>query len=177
MPNARRLVSAGGVCATCGAEALREENSITTGFAHVREGGREFRICYECAATRERADMVATGRAFLYVTREVYARHPNGAESARYWVTNWPGTLRFRAHFISTGRHNIARTVHTLHFRGPDGFWWSARTWGGGAPDGIYCRARRIRERCVPNLGRVGIDDVAVPYNASRNNAGANNGR
>lgn len=87
--------------------------NITTGYGTTRDGRRE---CYDCCAARERAAMIATGRATLYLTGDA--------------VTDWPGKLRFPVGHVRKGRHNMARVRYDFRFSGPDGATWSGVQYG-----------------------------------------------
>ena len=86
------------VC-TCGhPPTARDADSCGTGYATDDKGDP---YCYTCCADRDRADMIETGRATLYL---VSRPNPNPAtvgsdmraRAARHWfVTNWPGSLEF----------------------------------------------------------------------------------
>ena len=88
-------------------------------------------VCFACCGVRDRADMIATGRAMLYLSRTT--------------VSNWPGTLTFQTGRIVKGRHNIARTRYDAWFCGPDGFVWHGVQYGDNTQI-IHCK--RTREAC-----------------------------
>lgn len=124
-------------CADCGADlaqfAPKPGIGGASGYAVVTDTGN--RICYACSAKRERADMVATGRATLYLAGR------NG-EQARA-VTDWPGKLRFFAVQVEVKRHGggfgCQRT--DAWFNGPDGHVWHAVNRG----DMDIARCRRTK--------------------------------
>jgi hypothetical protein len=96
----------------------------TTGYGVDIHGAR---FCYECAAKRDRADMLATGRATLYLTDK--------------GLTNWPGSLFIIVSERKTGRHNMARVRYDVWF-----------TFGGAEWHGVQygdntqiCHCRRIK--------------------------------
>lgn len=64
-----------------------EHSHFTTGYGTRGDGSRH---CYACCAQRERAEMLETGRAVLYLTRDADG----------YKVGNWPDSLTFRAHRV-----------------------------------------------------------------------------
>jgi hypothetical protein len=73
--------------------------------------------------------MIDTGRAVLYL-----------CESGR--LTNWPGSLQFRAHAMKEGRHNIAGTRIDVWFIGPDGARWHGTQYGEWTQ---LCHCRRVK--------------------------------
>lgn len=101
---------------------------------------RSLAYCYACCAEREKARMLETGRAVLYLTRETIA-----GGHVRHFATDWPGELKFRAHTLSKGRHNIARTRIDVWFVGPDGKPWHGVNIG----DNQLLRCRRIQKGAV----------------------------
>jgi hypothetical protein len=111
----------------CGHEPS-EHSDFTTGYGKDANGKT---FCYACCAKNDKAQMIRDGRATLYLTAE--------KETNRFAVTNWPGSLSFPVGSIKTGRHNIARTVTTAYFSGPDGKTWSARQYG-DMSDLAHCR-------------------------------------
>ena len=127
------------VCADCGEEVVHvNPNGFGgTGYATVREGGSEKKVCYACCAKRDIADMTATGRAVLYL-----AVAGDGA-AAPLWpvVTNWPGTLKIAVKSRRIGRHNIAGKRTDVWFTGPDGKAW----WGWNCGDNQILRCRRLK--------------------------------
>jgi len=86
-----------------------------TGYASLRvHTGAERRICYACCAECDKYRMNRGETLTLYLS--------NGE------VTNWPGSLRFKAFNITRSRMNgfggyYPRT--TARFRGPDGCLWT----------------------------------------------------
>jgi hypothetical protein len=101
----------------------------TRGYGVDKDGNRH---CYECCAERDRADMIATGRATMYLT--------DG------YVTNWPGSLKYRTGPIRTGRHNMAGKRYDTWFHGPDGFTWHAVQYGDNTQI-VHCKRTRERTR------------------------------
>ena len=99
----------------CGHDAIAP--GCTTGF-----GRDEVRLtyCFDCCAKRETARMIDSGRATLYLV----------SEGSQQFVTNWPNTLRFAVRYARKSWHNMARTMTTVYFTGPDGANWSARSYG-----------------------------------------------
>ena len=110
-------------CSVCG-EALPVQSFGGTGYACNNRGRL---ICYACAWKHDAASMVKTGRAVLYFTPQRNRIHT--ADDCAH-VTNWPGTLSFRAFNVRKGRHNIARTQTRFNFVGPDKKTWSGVQFG-----------------------------------------------
>lgn len=113
-------------CADCGVDltpfAPKPGIGGAAGYAVLCDTGA--RICYACSAKRERADMIATGRATLYLT---------GGGDRACAVTDWPGKLRFPALQVErkrgAGGFGAQRT--DAWFNGPDGHVWHAVNRGG----------------------------------------------
>lgn len=103
-------------------------SDITRGYGQDADGKR---YCYACCAERDRADMIASGKATLYLVPR--------KEVNRFEVRNWPGSLVFLAGPIRKGRHNIARNQYTTYFTGPDGATWIARQ-DGDNTEVAHCR-------------------------------------
>jgi len=123
-------------CRDCGVTLPTMPTGHTggTGYGLTNDG---WRVCYFCCGQRDKAKMIAEGRAVLYLTRECKTTGGN------CWrVTNWPGSLAFPA-TARKGRHNIAGTRHDAWFTGPDGFIWHGVNIG----DHELLRAKRTREQ------------------------------
>ena len=97
---------------------------------------RSLAHCYKCCAEREKARMLETGRADLYLTRETIA-----GGHVRHFAADWAGEIKFRVHTISKGRHNIARTRVDAWFIGPDNQPWHGVNIG----DNDILRCRRVQ--------------------------------
>lgn len=114
----------------CG-HAPSEHGDSTTGYGTDAEGRT---YCYACCADNDRAAMIATGRATLYLSG-------NWSDRTSV-VTNWPGSLSFRASYQKTGRHNIAGKRYDVWFTGPDGKHWHGYQVGDNTQ---ICHCRRVK--------------------------------
>lgn len=140
-------------CSVCG-ESKPVNHSGGTGYGE-REGRK---VCYACCADLDRADMVANGKATLYLSCEPASKaFDNGrpftpatigkghGRAAHGKVTNWPGTLEFSA-VTRYSPHNIARWRYDVWFTGPDGFEWHGVTYGDNTQ---LCHCKRTKRRKV----------------------------
>lgn len=118
-------------CSQCG--ETKTYGGFGAGYATNKAGGK---VCFECCAIADRADMIATGKATLYLT---ISTATNGDAK----LTNWPGTLQFVGRY-SVGKHNIARKRYDVAFRGPDSFMWSGTQYGDNTQ---ICHCRRTKKR------------------------------
>lgn len=111
-------------CAVCG--------KAVEMFKHgIRPDGA--RVCYECCAVTDRADMEETGRAVLYLT---------ATTGHDITVTNWPGTLRINVRRIRKGRHNIAGTRYDVWFTADNRIWHGVQ-YGEGTQI-VYCKRLKV---------------------------------
>ena len=117
----------------------------TTGYGETPEGER---ICWDCCAVRDRAELERTGRGVLYLTLdpEPVRVSPWGSRSAgwvygKHTLTNWPGSLEIPVRAVKRGRHNIAG------FRWDCWFTLAGREWHGVqiGRSSQLCRVRRLR--------------------------------
>ena len=95
-----------GVCADCGKPFPVQRETCGTGCG-IYEGKK---VCYACCAVRDRkALMGLKGREqyHLYLTR-------NG--DGKFYVSNWPGTLKIAVDYSWEGRHNFAGTRTDVGF-------------------------------------------------------------
>lgn len=137
-------------CSEC-SEVKPVETSGGTGYAWPAgpDNPEAKPICYACCGKRDVADMIATGRATLYLTQperfgpglrlESYGRTGHAV------VTNWPGTLKLTA-FVRQGRHNIAGKRYDAWFTGPDGAKWHGVTYGDNTQ---ICHCHRTKTKAA----------------------------
>ena len=86
--------------------------------------------CYTCCGERDKAGMIRTGRATLYLTPTA--------------ITNWPNSLRFNYGEVRVGRHNMAGKRYDVWFRGPDGADWHGVQYGDNTQL-LHCRRLKAR--------------------------------
>lgn len=103
-------------CADCGADKP-VQTAGGTGYVTTDDGKT---ICYDCVGKRDRAAMIATGRATMCLIHE----------AGRLEITNWPGTLRFAVDSIRMFHHPLHEEAKIAYFHGPDGKQWSGRNVG-----------------------------------------------
>jgi len=101
------------ICDGCGKAC--EPDGIGTGYG-IASGRVTFPegaiLCYSCCADEDSAQMTRDGVTWLYLS--------NGE------VSNWSGSLRFRAFGVTKHKINgIERERTTFRFYGPDGKVWS----------------------------------------------------
>lgn len=95
-------------------------------------------LCYDCCADLDRLELLIENTAVLYL------QHNNLTDQhelnrPEWEVTNWPGTLRFRATVRTTIKpHTLWHIRHDVWFVGPDGRHWYGRQQGDN--DLVYCR-------------------------------------
>jgi hypothetical protein len=98
-------------------------------------------ICYACCAVTDRARMLKTGKATLYLTHK-----PFTAQDVAYYpfvdgkVTNWPESLSFPCR-VKRGRHNIARWRYDVWFK-VDGQNWHGVSFGDNTQ---ICHCKRCK--------------------------------
>ena len=119
----------------CG-HAPSDHSPNTTGYGIDAEGKKH---CYQCCAARELREMIATGRATLYLTERTQPEQLPGPAMARglvtrYQLKDWPGVLCFPVYgrVKHSQGYGFGRRypVNTGQFIGPDGFIWSFRNAG-----------------------------------------------
>ena len=142
-----KAIGLGTHCADCGAQFIPTEH--TTGYGVSKDNKR---ICYACCGLRDRVDMIATGKAVLYLTLDEGALHRghivnmgvDGAMAKPGKVSNWPGTLSFTVQpgTVKRGRHNFAGNRYDVWFIGPDGANWHGVQYGDNTQ---LCHCTRIK--------------------------------
>lgn len=116
--------------------------SFTTGYGTDESGARH---CYACCAEHDRARMIESGRATLYLTRPNASTDPEPT----WKVSNWPDSLSFPARNVCKGSHRcFAGFVRRMDadFDGPDGFVWHAIVRG----DMDLARCKRTARKVTP---------------------------
>ena len=127
-------------CFNCG-ESKPIQTNGGAGYATC-DGGE---LCYTCCAIGDAITMEATGKIVLYWhRRRVESKDFPGG----YWhedtISNWPGSLTFKAGAIRSGAHNIAGKQTTIYFNA-FGETWSGRHMG----DNEILRCRRLSRKRV----------------------------
>lgn len=128
-------------CGQCGGPFIRIGGAPGYG---TRPDG--VRVCYACCAENDERDMIATGKATLYLVKTGRVdRMAMGLDKPFVWeVSNWPGTWRRRTFGAPQAfNHPFTRHAVIAYFAGPDGFVWSARNIG----DSQIAHCRRLKER------------------------------
>ena len=102
-------------CYHCG-QTKTHNDGLTMGYGVMSKDNRigypeGAKVCFDCCAILDKADMMATKRAALYL------------DWAKKKVTNWPGTLAFPC-AGKKGRHNWGLNRYDVWFRVGDTFWW-----------------------------------------------------
>lgn len=99
-----------GVCDDCGKPFPVQRETCGTGYATYKDkDGVEKKICYACCAVRDRkALMGLKGREqyHLYLTKK----------DGKFFVSNWPSTLKIPVDYAVEGRHNLAGTRTDVGF-------------------------------------------------------------
>lgn len=135
------------LCADCGAECVH--GRISAGYATIAETG--VKVCYPCNAIRERADMIASGRAYLYVT-EFHTAQCRKYQAQTGWkcgmpddyrVTTWASEHMGTVTRVKHGRHNIAGHRLDVWFTVTDGAQWHGVNIG----DNQVLRCKRLKTR------------------------------
>lgn len=133
-------------CSVCG-KHCKKQTPFGTGYATDEDGGR---ICYSCCADLDRSYMVDNGKHDgLYLVHNRDHKAPAvgmcGSGGAPYYVTNWPGTLKFAVYGVRKSWHNFAghNGRRDFWFYGPDGFVWHGVNIG----DNDLARCRRTKEQ------------------------------
>lgn len=94
-------------------------SNFTRGYGIDSDGKRH---CYACCAAVDRAYMQDHGRITLYLVKH--------KEDDYYWITNWPGSLQYKAFFVKYGRHNWAGERVDVWFRDEQGATWHGTQYG-----------------------------------------------
>lgn len=93
-------------------------DGCTTGYAVLPSGER---VCYDCAAQIELADLLIHGNGYLYLSNNCA-----GKGTWHGWqVSNWTGKICAHVVAVTRGRHNIARSRYDAWFvlPGDDCLW------------------------------------------------------
>ena len=120
-------------CTQCGETKTHDGGGTGYGV-----NGRGEKVCYACCGINDRANMIETGKAVLYLTTK-----PEHSTYGSATVSNWPDSLQFSGRY-SVGKHNIARRRYDVSFVGPDGFWWRGTQYGDNTQ---ICHCRRTKRK------------------------------
>ena len=95
--------------------------------------------CDVCCGEEDKARMIETGRATLYLSR--HEPEPLGLSGWR--LSNWPGTFSIKLLMSpKVGLHNMAGRRYDVWFTGPDGKDWHGVQYGDNTQ---ICHCRRIK--------------------------------
>lgn len=148
------------VCSKCSKEISQSQpGAITTGYGVDANGGK---ICYSCCADIDRADMVGSGRATLYLSAPSIAQPHRvgrvGYVSSEGWsITNWPGSLEF----VPRGMIGISRTNWGLEridvWFAFDGFVWHGKNIGDSQI--LHCKRTKqpSQSQPIPRVHYIGM--------------------
>ena len=105
--------------------------------------------CDVCCGEADKADMIKTGHAILYLTIAEDIDYFNrgqryGERYCRCSISNWPGTMKYATGRIVIGHHNMARKRYDVWFDGPDGYIWHGTQYGDNTQ---ICHCKRTKER------------------------------
>lgn len=136
----------------CGHPAtLQEAGSCTTGYGTDPKDGK--RYCFACCADRDRASMIETGRAVLYLESRTVQEPMSFADGVRtssreVWsLSNWPGSLKFSPFWVTRSKgYGFGRSYprEDFRFNGPDGFVWYGMRQGNNTQL-AHCRRTKTR--------------------------------
>lgn len=134
-------------CADCGTVAeLGAASGCGTGYGYATDAPDARPICYACCGAHEKARLIETGRGCLYLTCDAPTPRPRprvgSFDYAPYRLTDWPGTLTFKASGARIGAHNMAGRRYDVWFTGPDGKQWHGVTYGDNTQ---ICHVRRLK--------------------------------
>ena len=125
-------------CTVCKKPIEVKTGTGSTGYGLDR---RNRKVCYPCCGERDKADMRATGRATLYLTKKDKELHvtPGLSGKVPVWtLTNWPGSLEIEPYNIRFGRHNIAGHRYDVWFKFEGQKWHGVRY--GDMTELCHCR-------------------------------------
>ena len=91
-------------CSKCGRNIEHTDN-ITTGYGVDKNDNK---VCFGCCASSDIKDLLELkpGECFYgYLTQQVY-NDPCGASYKKWFVSNWPNSLKIPCVHTKTGRHN-----------------------------------------------------------------------
>jgi len=95
----------------CDCGHVATSNGFSTGYGIDKDGHK---ICFSCCGEHDREHLLSMkvgDRWALYLCEE-----DNGKLPKRYYVSNWPGSLKIRCGTPRVGRHNIAGTRNDVWF-------------------------------------------------------------
>jgi hypothetical protein len=113
-------------CDCCKQDIKREEKSCGTGYGVYEAPEKKKKLCYECCAAIDIGRLLKTGKGIMYLCisdedekiirgmRRIFGAIQLTPSST--FITNWPGSLKCKAHYLKKGRHNIAGNRYDVWF-------------------------------------------------------------
>lgn len=95
-----------GVCADCGKPFPVQRETCGAGYG-TYDGKK---VCYACCAVRDRKALMGLKG------REQYHLYLTKKKDGKFFVSNWPGTLKIAVDYAVEGRHNLAGTRTDVGF-------------------------------------------------------------
>lgn len=95
-----------GVCADCGKPFPVQRETCGAGYG-TYDGKK---VCYACCAVRDRKALMGLKG------REQYHLYLTKKKCGKFFVSNWPGTLKIAVDYAVEGRHNLAGTRTDVGF-------------------------------------------------------------
>lgn len=130
------------ICHTCKLTKDIIKNNITTGYGLDKDNNC---ICYDCCAKDDLQYMKDKGKIVLYLSEKKHQDSSATSFSCDYYeVSNWPGSLKFKAYHFNEGEHNWARKRYNVWFKGPDGFIWYGVQYGDNTQ---ICHCKRTKQK------------------------------
>lgn len=114
-------------CSNCNTRIVKKEESISSGYGIDKDDNK---ICYQCCALIDHAYMLDHGKIDLYLT----------FRDRKAIVTNWPGSLEFKAISWSKSTTNWGHQRIDVWFRFDNAIWW-----GYNIGDNEICRCKRTK--------------------------------
>ena len=111
-------------CSQCGEiKYVIDSEGCGTGYACNEDKSL---ICYNCCGENDKKEMLEKGKITLYIS----GPSQEGSLSPYYKISNWPGTLSFKAPGFHIFKNNWGYKCIDAWFKGPDGFIWYGRHTG-----------------------------------------------
>jgi len=127
-------------CERCGKKIV-PKYEFSTGYGVLRkEDGKEEKLCYECCADIDRAEIekCKPGDRFM-----LYLHYEKNGKYGDSYVCNWPNSLKFICG-VREGRHNITGVRYDVWFTDHIGRDWYGVTYGDNTQ---ICHCRLLKPK------------------------------
>lgn len=102
---------------------IAHNDTITTGYGVDKAGNK---VCFGCCAKHDLNELLNLNHGkkfYMYLTKQEY-NAPCGAKYKKWFVSNWPNSLKIPCVHVTNGRHNFSgKRIDAWFYIGDKKYW------------------------------------------------------